>query len=140
MIGSGRYGKTVAMAETANALSGRVALLTCFPESRIGNLADTVVRIPAPTPKVESGTGPVQPMGHCSNRACRSCWTSRHAAHGMESDGLHAHVRAEREPRMPVWLSINHRNRCARGQYRFGHGRSVEPDISIIGSRSRAMR
>lgn len=63
--GSGATGSLVAMAEKARKLKGRLALVTIFPESPIGRLADVVVRIPAPTPKAGGEGEPtsIQPMG-----------------------------------------------------------------------------
>jgi 6-phospho-3-hexuloisomerase len=63
--GSGETGSLVPMAEKAKGLEGRIALVTIFPTSRIGKLADAVVRIPAPTPKADGDDGftSVQPMG-----------------------------------------------------------------------------
>ena len=64
--GSGETGSLVAMAGKAQRLGGRLALVTIFPQSSIGKLADVVVRIPAPTPKAEGGEGglaSIQPMG-----------------------------------------------------------------------------
>ena len=63
--GSGETGSLVAMAEKAKGLGGRIALVTIFPTSRIGKLADAVARIPAPTPKAggDGGFTSVQPMG-----------------------------------------------------------------------------
>jgi 6-phospho-3-hexuloisomerase len=55
----------LAIAEKAKKLGASVDLVTIFPDSPIGRLADAVVRIPAPTPKAE-GSGQftsVQPMG-----------------------------------------------------------------------------
>ena len=66
VIGSGS-GATVSlagMAEKAKAVGASVALVTIFPASRIGSLADLVVEIPAPTPKASaSRLTSIQPMG-----------------------------------------------------------------------------
>jgi 6-phospho-3-hexuloisomerase len=63
--GSGATASLVAMAEKASKIGARIALVSIFPESRIGQLADAVVRIPAPTPKAagESQFTSIQPMG-----------------------------------------------------------------------------
>lgn len=63
--GSGETGSLVSMATKAKALGGTLALVTIFPESTIGKLADISVRIPAPTPKAASDNGltSIQPMG-----------------------------------------------------------------------------
>ena len=53
------------MAEKAIAIGATLALVSIFPASSIGRLADVAVRIPAPTPKVrgESEWTSIQPMG-----------------------------------------------------------------------------
>ena len=52
------------MAEKAKAVGASVALVTIFPASRIGDLADVVVEIQAPTPKASaSQRTSIQPMG-----------------------------------------------------------------------------
>jgi len=63
--GSGATASLVAMAEKAKKIGASVALVTIFPDSRIGQLADSVVKIPAPTPKGEGAPqfASVQPMG-----------------------------------------------------------------------------
>ena len=64
--GSGATASLVAMAEKAKTLGANLAVVTIFPNSRIGQLADAVVRIPAPTPKADGGEDQfisVQPMG-----------------------------------------------------------------------------
>ena len=63
--GSGETTSLVAIAEKAKKIGARVALVTIAPDSRIARLADALVRIPAPTPKVErrGRTASIQPMG-----------------------------------------------------------------------------
>lgn len=63
--GSGETASLRAMAEKAKAVEARVALVTIFPDSAIGRIADVVVRIPAPTPKSSSAgqAASIQPMG-----------------------------------------------------------------------------
>ena len=63
--GSGETGSLVQMARKAREIGGGIALVTIFPQSTIGQLADVYVRIPAPTPKVCTDTGwtSIQPMG-----------------------------------------------------------------------------
>jgi 6-phospho-3-hexuloisomerase len=63
--GSGETGSLVSMATKAKKLEAGLALVTIFPESSMGALADLVVQIPAPTAKSEAQTGFVsmQPMG-----------------------------------------------------------------------------
>lgn len=61
--GSGETGGLPAAAKKAKSLGCQVALITVRPESTIGELADCVVKIPAPTPKAEHGFRSIQPMG-----------------------------------------------------------------------------
>jgi 6-phospho-3-hexuloisomerase len=63
--GSGETGSLVQMARKTREIGGNIALVTIFPLSTIGQLADVCVRIPAPTPKVSADTGwtSIQPMG-----------------------------------------------------------------------------
>ena len=63
--GSGETGSLVAMAGKAKKIGAKLALVTIFPDSTIGKLADVAVKIPAPTPKVatDSGFKSIQPMG-----------------------------------------------------------------------------
>ena len=63
--GSGETGSLVAMAEKVRQLGGRLALVTIVADSRIGQLAEVVVSIPAPSPKarVDHGVASIQPMG-----------------------------------------------------------------------------
>ena len=63
--GSGKTGSLVQMARKAHEIGGGIALVTIFPQSTIGQLADLCVRIPAPTPKVSTDTEwtSIQPMG-----------------------------------------------------------------------------
>lgn len=50
--GSGETGGLVAMAKKAKQLKGRLAVLSIFPESTLGKMADVRVRIPAYTDKL----------------------------------------------------------------------------------------
>jgi 6-phospho-3-hexuloisomerase len=63
--GSGETASLVAIAGKAKRIGGKLALLSIFPESSIGRLADLVVRIPAVSPKAGGGDGTasIQPMG-----------------------------------------------------------------------------
>lgn len=63
--GSGATGSLLVMAEKARAVGVRIALVTIRADSPIGRLADCVLTIPAPTPKIEGETGfrSIQPMG-----------------------------------------------------------------------------
>ena len=63
--GSGSTASLVVNAEKAQALGAKLALVTIDPNSPIGQLADVVVAVPAPTPKIKQDLGfsSVQPMG-----------------------------------------------------------------------------
>ncbi len=62
--GSGATASLIGMAEKAKAIGASVALVTIFPQSRIGALSDVVVEIPAPAPKASgSHRTSIQPMG-----------------------------------------------------------------------------
>jgi 6-phospho-3-hexuloisomerase len=63
--GSGETGSLVSMANKAKKIGATIALVTIFPESSIGTLANVIIKIPAPTPKVATDTGfkSIQPMG-----------------------------------------------------------------------------
>jgi len=63
--GSGSTGSLVGMAKKAKAIGAKIALLSILEDSPIGELADIIIRIPAPTPKIEQDTGftSIQPMG-----------------------------------------------------------------------------
>jgi 6-phospho-3-hexuloisomerase len=64
--GSGETGSLVSIAKKAKALGMTIALVTTNPASTIAGLADTVVVLPAPTPKNANGADSVpsaQPMG-----------------------------------------------------------------------------
>jgi 6-phospho-3-hexuloisomerase len=63
--GSGETGAMVVFAEKAKALGARVALLTTYPDSTIGRMADVVVRIHAPARKSprKDDSESIQPMG-----------------------------------------------------------------------------
>ena len=73
--GSGTTGSLVKMAEKAKALNGRVGLVTIYPESTIGKMADVVVQINAPTSKSEIDTGvtSIQPMGSLFEQSLLIC-------------------------------------------------------------------
>ena len=63
--GSGATESLIVMAEKAKSLGARIACITITKESRIANMADLVITIPAPTPKLKNETGftSIQPMG-----------------------------------------------------------------------------
>ena len=63
--GSGSTGSLVVMARKAKAIGAKIALITIADQSPIGETADIIIRIPAPTPKIEKGTDftSIQPMG-----------------------------------------------------------------------------
>ena len=63
--GSGETASLTGHAGKAKTLGATLALVTIFPDSGIGRVADVTVKIPAPTPKVAVDTGfrSIQPMG-----------------------------------------------------------------------------
>jgi 6-phospho-3-hexuloisomerase len=63
--GSGGTASLVSMAQKKASIGFNLSLLSIFPDSPIGKIADCVVQIPAPSPKVSSKTAPpsIQPMG-----------------------------------------------------------------------------
>ena len=64
--GSGETGSLVTMAKKASGQGANVALVTIYPESTIGRLATTSVKLPGSTQKSELGKGSVatiQPLG-----------------------------------------------------------------------------
>jgi 6-phospho-3-hexuloisomerase len=62
--GSGETKSLALMAEKAKSLHASIAVVTIFPESTIGQLADVAIKLPA-QPKTGSGSGyqSMQPMG-----------------------------------------------------------------------------
>jgi 6-phospho-3-hexuloisomerase len=69
--GSGATASLVVSAEKARAVGAGVGLITIQEDSPIGRLADTVLTIPAPTPKIEEDLGfsSIQPMGSLFEQA-----------------------------------------------------------------------
>lgn len=63
--GSGATSSLVSMAKNCKKIGADLAVITIFPDSPIGQMADVVVKIPAPTPKSEKDSGftSIQPMG-----------------------------------------------------------------------------
>jgi 6-phospho-3-hexuloisomerase len=63
--GSGETGSLVSITNKAQKIGAAIVLVTIFPQSSIGKIADVVIKIPAPTPKVETDSGfkSIQPMG-----------------------------------------------------------------------------
>ena len=63
--GSGETGSMVVMSEKAKKIGAKLATVTIRPEGSVGRMADIVIRIPAPTPKVNvSGAfKSIQPLG-----------------------------------------------------------------------------
>lgn len=63
--GSGTTGSLVTMAKKAKTIGGQIALVTIYPDSVIAQMADSVLRINAPTSKGKKieGVTSVQPMG-----------------------------------------------------------------------------
>ena len=64
--GSGRTESVLGVARKAKALGGRIVVITIDEESPLAELAEVVVRIPAPSPKARvsrEGVSSRQPMG-----------------------------------------------------------------------------
>lgn len=63
--GSGETDSLISMANKARNIGTEIALVTIFPESTIGKLANVMVEIPASTPKLKQnrGVSSIQPMG-----------------------------------------------------------------------------
>ena len=64
--GSGSTGSLQVMAEKAKEIGAKIILITILPDSPIGQLADCVIRIPAPSAKARDASGivdSIQPMG-----------------------------------------------------------------------------
>lgn len=63
--GSGRTASLLTSAEKAKLIGARILLVTIDPDSPIGELADAIVRVPAPSPKASGGgaSSSIQPMG-----------------------------------------------------------------------------
>lgn len=63
--GSGATESLVVLAQKAKALGARIGLVTIDGQSPIAKLADIVLTIPAPSPKIQKETGftSIQPMG-----------------------------------------------------------------------------
>jgi 6-phospho-3-hexuloisomerase len=62
--GSGETKSLVSMAQKAKSLDATIALVTIFPESTIGMLADIAVKLPgSPKDKSDNGYKTIQPMG-----------------------------------------------------------------------------
>jgi len=63
--GSGETASLVKAAEKAKNLGVDLALITIFPNSSIGRMADIVLRVKAPTSKADSEFTSMQPGGSC---------------------------------------------------------------------------
>lgn len=76
--GSGETKSLVNHAAKAKEMGARVALITINPNSSIANMADVVIEISAPSPKVRSrGTSnPFSRWDLCLNKARESSWIS----------------------------------------------------------------
>ena len=63
--GSGSTGSLVVNANKAHTLDAKIGLITIQEDSPIGQVADVVITIPAPTPKIDRDLGfnSIQPMG-----------------------------------------------------------------------------
>ena len=68
--GSGTTGSLVSMTRKAKQIGAAIATVTIRPQGAIGQLADLVVEIPAPTPKAEVGYTSIQPMGSLFEQSC----------------------------------------------------------------------
>lgn len=64
--GSGETGSLKVTAAKAKEKGAEVSVITIFPESFIGGMADVVIQVPGNTPKseLESGINSIQPMGN----------------------------------------------------------------------------
>ncbi|MGI6071080.1 MAG: 6-phospho-3-hexuloisomerase [Blautia sp.] len=73
--GSGSTGSLVQMAKKARKIGGRIALVTVYPDSEIGQMADTTVQIDAPTKKINEDrkNRPLQPMGNLFEQCLLIC-------------------------------------------------------------------
>ncbi|MFE4430756.1 6-phospho-3-hexuloisomerase [Peribacillus butanolivorans] len=62
--GSGETKSLVSMAEKAKSIGGKIATVTIFPDSTIGQLADITIKLPgSPKDKSEGDYKTIQPMG-----------------------------------------------------------------------------
>jgi 6-phospho-3-hexuloisomerase len=63
--GSGSTGSLVVMAQRAQAIGAKIGLITILEKSPIGQIADIVLTVPAPSSKIEAELEfqSVQPMG-----------------------------------------------------------------------------
>jgi len=63
--GSGATGSLIGMAQKAKVIGAKIGLVTIDHQSPIARVADMILTIPAPSPKIEKDTGftSVQPMG-----------------------------------------------------------------------------
>lgn len=59
--GSGETGTLKVMASKAKEIGASLALITIYPESTLGKLADCIIEVPAPTSKAESSYQSIQP-------------------------------------------------------------------------------
>jgi 6-phospho-3-hexuloisomerase len=63
--GSGETTSLVKAAEKAKSLGVELVLITIFSDSSIGKIADTILRVNAPTSKADSEFTSIQPGGSC---------------------------------------------------------------------------
>lgn len=62
--GSGETKSLVSMAEKAKSIGGKIATITIFPDSTIGQLADITIKLPgSPKDQAEGDYKTIQPMG-----------------------------------------------------------------------------
>ncbi|MDD2959985.1 MAG: 6-phospho-3-hexuloisomerase [Lachnospiraceae bacterium] len=73
--GSGETGSLTGMTKKAKQIGAKIAAVTIRPEGTIGQMADVVVQIPAPTPKAaaEGIQSSIQPMGSLFEQSCLLC-------------------------------------------------------------------
>ncbi|VED06706.1 putative 3-hexulose-6-phosphate isomerase (PHI) from bacteriophage origin [Escherichia coli] len=103
---SGETASLVNVATKAKQLGGTVALLTIFPESTLGNLAEVVVRIPAYTDKLPDGLDNVKgilPGGSLFEEAVMVLGDAM-IVNLAQSDGISLNQRfcATRQPRIVI--------------------------------------
>ena len=93
--GSGSTGSLQVMAHRARSAGAKILLITIVPNSPIGQLADCVIRVPAPSTKAKDATETVksvQPMGSLFEQALfllgDALVLSLMEKHGIDSDRM----------------------------------------------------
>lgn len=91
--GSGETESLIVYARKAKKLGLNVIVVTGFPDSALGKLADTVIQISAPTPKSEKKSEiiSVQPMGSLFEQALLLCMDAI-VMEVMEAKGLNSDI------------------------------------------------